>query len=261
MYLGIADRTALVLAAGGGLGSAIATVLAAEGATVVVADRNENAASATAKGIVSSGGRAHALAWDLGDLSAIEANVTSIEQQLGHVDILVNITGSPPPTTAAGQPASLWTEYFQTLVLPVIALTDRVLPAMRDNQWGRIITSTSSGIIAPIRHLGLSNSLRLTLAGWSKTLAAEVGGEGITANVVVPGRIGSARVDSLDAKRAEREHRSLADVQAESRAAIPTGRYGDPVEYANAVAFLASTAASYINGSIVRVDGGLIASI
>lgn len=147
------------------------------------------------------------------------------------------------------------------MVLPVIALTDRVLPGMRDRQWRRIITSASSGVIAPIPNLGLSNALRLSLVGWSKTLAGEVGRNGVTANVVVPGRIATRRITFLDRKKAEREHRTVAEIQADSTAAIPAGRYGEPAEYAATVAFLASERASYITGSVVRVDGGLIPSV
>ena len=94
------------------------------------------------------------LAWDLADLTVIDANVSSIESQLGPVDILINNTGGPPPTTAAGQDPALWLKQFQSMVLSVIAITDRVLPSMRQRHWGRIITSTSSGVVAPIPNLG-----------------------------------------------------------------------------------------------------------
>ncbi|MDJ0377316.1 SDR family oxidoreductase [Cryobacterium sp. PH31-L1] len=261
MDLGIGTKTALVLGAGGGLGGAIARALAAEGASVAVASRTLAGAVATATAITDAGGRAEAFAWDLANLVEMDRQVSLVEQRLGGIDILINMTGGPKPTQVSGVPATEWTSYFQSMVLPVIALTDRVLPGMRERQWGRIITNTSSGVIAPISNLGLSNALRSTLVGWSKTLAREVGGDGITANIVLPGRILTGRIAFLDEAKATRENRAVADVTAESEAAIPLGRYGTPDEYGKTVTFLASEAASYITGSTIRIDGGLIASV
>lgn len=155
----------------------------------------------------------------------------------------------------------MWAKHFNSMVLSVIAITDRALPGMRRRKWGRIITSTSSGVVAPIPNLGISNALRLSLVGWSKTLAREVGGDGITSNIVLPGRVATSRILFLDRQKAEREGRSVEAVTDESVASIPVGRYGHPKEYGDTVAFLASGRASYITGSVVRVDGGLIASI
>ncbi len=261
MDLGLAGRTALVLGGGGGLGSAIARTLAHEGARVAVAGRSLAPLEATAAAIRADGGTAVPLAWDLGDLASVDDRVGQVETALGPVDVLVNNTGGPPPAPAAGQPASAWQAQFEAMVLSVIAITDRVLPAMRQRRWGRVITSTSSGVVAPIPNLAMSNALRLTLLGWSKTLAREVARDGVTVNVVVPGRIATARVAFLDEQKAGRENRAVAEVAAESAAAIPLGRYGDPQEYANVVAFLAGTAASYMTGGVVRVDGGLIQSL
>jgi 3-oxoacyl-[acyl-carrier protein] reductase len=259
--LGLSNKAALVFGAGGGLGGAIARTLAAEGANVVVADRDSGAAEATATAIGEAGGKAQALVWDLADLSVIEGNFAKIEAQFGGVDVLVNNTGGPPPTPVAGQDPNQWLSHFQAMVLSVIAITDRALPKMRERKWGRIITSTSSGVVAPIPNLGISNALRLSLVGWSKTLAREVGRDGITANIVLPGRIATQRITFLDEQKAKRENRSVEDVSAESTAAIPVGRYGDPQEYGDVVAFLASQRASYVTGSVIRVDGGFIQSI
>jgi 3-oxoacyl-[acyl-carrier protein] reductase len=186
---------------------------------------------------------------------------TRIEGQFGAVDVLINNTGGPPPTPATVQDPTLWSKSFHSMVLSVIAITDRVLAGMRSKKWGRIITSTSSGVVAPIPNLGISNALRLSLVGWSKTLAREVGRDGITANIVLPGRVATARIAFLDEQKAKREGRSLEDVAEESTASIPLGRYGKPEEYADVVAFLASERASYVTGSVIRIDGGLIASI
>jgi 3-oxoacyl-[acyl-carrier protein] reductase len=259
--LGIRDRTALVLGAGGGLGSAIALVLAREGARVALAGRTSVSLDRTARKVSDIGGRSFCLTWDLAELDSVDSNITAIEKSLGAVDILINNTGGPPPARAAHTSPNIWSEQFRAMVLSIISITDRVLPSMRNRNWGRIITSTSSGVISPLPDLAISNALRLGLVGWSKSLAREVAPLGITVNVAVPGRIATDRTRFLDARRATLQGRSLDAVVTESTNAIPLGRYGTPEEYADTVAFLASERASYITGSVIRVDGGYIGSI
>ncbi|MDX0585244.1 SDR family oxidoreductase [Sinorhizobium medicae] len=261
MDFGLKNKTALVLGAGGGLGGAIALSLASEGALVAVADISLDAAEATVARIVGEGGRAVAVQWDLANLDAIASNVARIEAEMGAVDVLVNNTGGPPPTPAEGQKAELWLDNFKSMVLSVIKITDTVLPSMKERRWGRIITSTSSGVIVPIPNLAVSNALRMSLVGWSKSLATEVGRFGITANIVLPGRIATQRITFLDEQKAGREGRTVEQVAASSTASIPVGRYGEPAEYGDVVAFLASARASYLTGSVIRVDGGMIASV
>lgn len=261
MDLGIRGKVALVLAAGGGLGSAISTALANEGATVALCDRDKASGARTVEAIHASGGRAHFFEVDLGSVDSRTSAVASITAQLGGVDIVVNITGGPPPGSASGLTRETWQRYFDEMFVSVAGITDAVLPGMLERRWGRIITSTSSGVIAPIPNLGVSNSIRAGLVGWSKSLAREVAPHGVTVNVVVPGRIATKRVQQLDEVRAQRESRTAEEVARESAASIPMGRYGEPAEYADVVAFLASARASYVTGSIVRVDGGYIASV
>jgi 3-oxoacyl-[acyl-carrier protein] reductase len=261
MDLGLKDKTALVLAGGGGLGRAIAKALAGEGAKVAVAGIGAKSIAATEAELAAIGAKSIGLLWDLSDLAQIDGHVSRIERELGPVDILVNNTGGPPPTPASGQDPALWSRQFQAMVLSVIATTDRVLPNMRSRQWGRVITSTAAGVVSPLPNLGISNALRLSLVGWSKTLAREVAKDGITANIILPGRIATDRTKFLDEAKAKREGRSVEDVAAESAGSIPAGRYGKPEEYGDVVAFLSSERAAYITGSVIRVDGGLIASI
>jgi len=261
MDFGLNGKTALVFGASGGLGAAMARALAAEGANVVLAARNEAALAALATELAGHGVRTHAMAWDLADLAGHAARVAAAEAALGPIDILVNNTGGPPPTPAAGQDPQVWLAQFNAMVLSVIRITDLVLPGMRARQWGRIITSASSGVIAPIPNLGISNTLRASLVAWSKTLSREVACDGVTANVIVPGRVATDRITFLDEQRAKREGRSVEDIQRESAASIPAGRYGDPAEYGAAAAFLASRQASYITGSVLRIDGGMIANL
>lgn len=261
MDLELGNRTALVLGAGGGLGGAIARTLAREGAAVAVADIDFAAAEHTVRDIEAGGGKALALHWDLAALDTVDGHCARVEAELGAPDILVAITGGPPPGPIAGQSFDVWRKHFESMVLSIVAVTDRLLPGMRARKWGRIVTSTSSGVIAPIPNLGLSNALRSSLVGWSKTLAAEVGRDGVTCNTIIPGRVATGRIAFLDEKKAEREGRSVEDVRAESVKSIPLGRYGEPQEYADMVAFLASNRASYVTGSSIRVDGGYIANV
>ncbi len=261
MDFGLQGKTALVLGGTAGLGRAMALALAGEGANIAVAGRNAERLAQIGCDLEGKHVRALPLEWDVGDRSLIEARMGAVEAALGPVDILINNTGGPPPTPAAGQPPELWLKNFETLVLSVIAITDRALPNMRERRWGRIITSTSSGIVAPIPNLAMSNALRMSLVGWSKTLAREVAGEGVTVNVILPGRIATDRLRFLDEQRAKRENRGVEEVERESRASIPAQRYGDPAEYGDVAAFLASERAGYITGSMIRVDGGVIASV
>lgn len=261
MDLGLKDKVALVLAAGGGLGERIAATLAGEGVHVCLSDVNEASLQAAVGTIAQSGGRAKSFSADLSNPSALAEMAEQIEKTVGAVDILVNITGGPPATPTAGIGPEVWEKHFRAMVLSVTHITDLLLPAMRRRKWGRIITSASSGVVAPIPDLGLSNALRSTLVGWSKTLSREVAADGVTVNIVIPGRIATKRIRQLDEMRASRESKPLDDVVAASTATIPMRRYGEPQEYADMVAFLASERASYVTGSMVRVDGGLIGSI
>lgn len=261
MDFGIQGRVALVSGAGGGLGRAMAIALAGEGVQVAVCGRTLSALQETVSLIEKQGGTAQAWVLDLTAPESFDDVLMQIRRTFGPVGILINNSGGPPPTKAVGVAPDAWQSQFSTMVSSLIQLTDKVLPDMHNAGWGRIITSTSSGVIAPIANLGMSNTLRMALAGWSKTLASEVAGDGITVNVMVPGRISTQRLGQLDAARAGREGTSVEEVAAKSAASIPAKRYGKTEEYGAVAAFLASQQASYVTGSVIRVDGGMIPSI
>jgi len=261
MDLGIKGRTALVLGASDGLGSAVAKVLAREGVNVALAGTKAASLSKITETLREHNVKTMQRVWDLSRLSEIDAHVQSITNELGPVDILFANTGGPPPSLAQNFDEKVWSAQFQSMVMSIMDITTQLLPSMRERNFGRVVISASSGVIAPIPNLALSNALRSALVGWAKTLAREVAADGVTVNVVVPGRIETERVHTLDAAKAQRTGVGVQEVIAESLAVIPMKRYGNSQEYAEVVAFLASRCASYVTGSQFRVDGGLVASI
>ena len=132
---------------------------------------------------------------------------------------------------------------------------------MRERGWGRVLVVASSGTVQPIPHLGISNTLRVALTNWAKSLAAEVAGDGVTVNSILPGRIHTARVDTIDVSAAKTQSKDVELIREESRASIPAGRYGTVEEFANVAAFLLSAPASYVTGTVTRVDGGFIRGV
>ncbi|EPE99053.1 SDR family oxidoreductase [Rhizobium grahamii] len=262
MDLGIKGRRALVLASSRGLGYGIAVALAREGAHVLLCGRSGETLEANCRAINAEGnGKADWIWADLSDENFVETVTAAVQAKLGGVDILVNNSGGPTPGTTQDMTSEKLETYFFSMVLRVIALTNVLLPSMKEQGWGRILTVASSGVIEPIGNLALSNTLRPALAGWSKTLATEVARFGITSNLLLPGSILTSRTDDLDGAAAKRTGKSLEEIRAVKQAAIPVGRYGTVEEFAATAAFLCSQQASYITGSLVRCDGGAARSV
>ncbi|MDX3927406.1 MAG: SDR family oxidoreductase [Shinella sp.] len=262
MDLGIEGKRALVLASSRGLGLAIATALAREGANVLISGRSEEELAENCRRINAEGnGRADWTRADLTEPDVVERLFAAAGEKHGGLDILVNNSGGPKPGSTQDMTVETLESYFQSMVLRLIALTNRFLPGMKQQRWGRILTVASSGVIEPIPGLALSNTLRPALAGWSKTLASEVAQYGITSNMLLPGSIMTDRLASLDKAAAERSGRSVEEVKAESEEAIPARRYGRVEEFAATAAFLCSAPASYVTGSMIRCDGGAARSV
>mgnify|MGYP000107516373 CR=1 FL=1 len=256
MDLELKGKRALVLGSSRGLGMAIAKGLAAEGVEVYAAARSVDKISDWAQGMDN----VHPVQLDLSDVEAVD-QVADMLLADGGVDIVVNNGGGPPPGTAQAAGRSDWTRHFEAMAANLFHLSGRLLPAMQKQGWGRIISVASSGVEQPIPNLALSNGIRAAVVGWSKTLASEVAADGVTVNVVMPGRIHTQRVDELDAAAAKRTSTDVDEVARKSAASIPAGRYGKPEEFADVVVFLASARASYVTGSRIRIDGGAIRSI
>ncbi|WP_137132781.1 SDR family oxidoreductase [Rhizobium sp. FY34] len=262
MDFGISGKRALVLASSRGLGLGIATALAREGANVLLCGRSGERLAENCKVINALGkGKADWVWSDLAEPDAVDHLTKAVAEKLGGVDILVNNTGGPTPGTAEEMTTAKLESFFQSMVMSVISVTNAFLPAMKEQGFGRILTVASSGVFEPIPNLALSNTLRGALVGWNKTLATEVAGHGITANLLLPGRIHTDRIDELDGANAKRTGRSLDEVRTASIQSIPAGRLGTVEEFAAVGAFLCSGPAAYVTGSMIRVDGGAAKSL
>jgi 3-oxoacyl-[acyl-carrier protein] reductase len=261
MDLMLDDKVALVCGASQGLGLAIAKGLAAEGAAVALLARNADKLEAEAGAIRQAGGRAMAAPADLGDWDSVARALEAVRREFGEPDILVNNSGPPPPVDVTKVEPDLWRAQFEAMMLTLMRLTEAVLPEMRRQGFGRILTVASTSIVEPIPALAISNALRAGLALWMKTLAGQVAGDGVTVNLVLPGSFATARLDSMNARKAEAEGIPVEDLAARASAAIPAGRYGRPDEFADITTFLASPRAGYVTGTAVRIDGGNTGSL
>jgi len=223
MDLGLTGRRALVLGSTAGLGLAVATALAHEGAQVVLCGRRSDRARELAAGLPGAVGLAVDLTHD-----GVDGLVTEAEAAIGPLDVVVLNSGGPPPGGAADLSTDAIRAAVETLLLRQVELVARVLPGMRRRGWGRVLAIGSSGVQAPLPGLVLSNVARAGLAGYLKTLAGEVAADGVTVNMLLPGRFDTDRAAAIDSAQAERSGTSPEEVRDASRRSIPAGRYGDP---------------------------------
>ncbi len=262
MDTGLDGRAAVVGGGSRGLGRAAAEALAAEGCRMLLWSRDPASLERARAEIAERHGvEVHVAAADARDPGAAAAVVAAAEEALGAVDICVLNSGGPPIAEAGAFDRDGWLEALQLLTLTPVDLATRLLPSMRSRGWGRLVAILSSGVRQPIPGLVYSNAGRSALAAWMKTLAAEVAGEGVTINGILPGRLDTERVQGLDAQRAQTRGMTVEEAAKQSQAEIPSGRYGTPAELGSLVAYLCSDAASYQTGTLTAVDGGLLRGV
>jgi 3-oxoacyl-[acyl-carrier protein] reductase len=252
MNLGLEGTAAIVCGSSSGMGLAIARGLAAEGAAVTMFARDPDRLAAA----VGSVPGALAVAGDVRDLEALEQAVGQTVEAHGRLDIIVNNAGGPPPGTFESTPPEAWPAAFELSLHSAVRLARLALPHLRQSGRGRIVNITSWSVREPIPNLLLSNAIRPGVVGWAKSLAHELGPDGITVNTIAPGKIDTQRVHEIWASLPDPAAAQKADL-----AAIPARRLGSPDEVAAAVVFLCSVPAAYISGIVLPVDGAALRGV
>jgi 3-oxoacyl-[acyl-carrier protein] reductase len=261
MDLGLKGKVAMVAGASRGLGFAVAKALAAEGAPISIASRDEAAISDAAKRLSGSGGDVLATAADVRTAEDIARWAEATERRFGGVDLLFTNSGGPPAGAAIAFDDRAWQEAADLLLFSVLRLVRAAVPSMQRRGGGAILVSTSSSVKEPIPNLGLSTVMRASVSALAKTLALELAAEKIRVNQIIPGRLDTDRLRQLDEGNAKKAGIAVEEQRKRAIATIPAARYGNPDEFGKAAAFLLSDAASYITGATLQIDGGLIRSV
>jgi 3-oxoacyl-[acyl-carrier protein] reductase len=263
MDLGLKGKIAVVAASSKGLGRAVATTLAAEGALVTINGREADALAKVADEIrKETGGDVIAVAGDLTKPGEAERLIDETVKQRGGLDVVVCNAGGPPSGTVASfQDDQPWLDAINLNLMTTLRLSRAAIPHLEARGGGSITNIVSTSVKQPIAHLALSNTARTAVIGLSKTMATEYAPKNIRINNVCPGSTMTGRITSLAKARADKSGKTVDEVLAEDAAAIPMGRLGEPQEFANVVVFLASPAASYVTGTTLQVDGGNVRSL
>lgn len=259
MDLGLKDKRAFVAGSSRGLGYATALALAKEGCKVVINSRDEEKVRATAgKMTAETGTQAYSVAGDVSDASTAERLIQSAIESLGGLDILITNAGGPPAGSFEIFDEQTWRKAVDTSFLSHVRLIRAALPHLRKSDSPSVLTFTSYTVKQPLQNLILSNSIRAATVGLTKSLAMELGKDGIRFNSILPGWTLTERVQQLMGFRAETNKTTVEEEITKQIADIPLGRMGQPEEFANAAVFLVSPAASYITGVMLNVDGGIV---
>lgn len=257
MDLDLSGKFALVCGSSDGIGKAAAIELANMGASICLLARNEEKLKAVQAELDTSKGQEHSyLVADFDDLVSLESTLLMGLEKHPPVNILVNNTGGPPAGPAHKADLEEYITAFRRHLLANQLISSKVLAGMESSGYGRIINVISTSVKAPLPNLGVSNTIRGSVANWAKTLSRELGPKGITVNNVLPGATQTGRLTSIISNKAQKTGRSEAEIEAEMCAEVPLARFAAPAEVANAIAFLASPSAAYISGINVPVDGG-----
>lgn len=256
----ISSYTALVCGASDGIGKAIAKDLARQGARVVLLARRQEELAQLQKELTPHAKNHMILPLDLSKTDELRNKITELLKTTA-IDILVNNAGGPPSGPILDADVEIFEKTFRVHVLAAHTLAKLIVPGMKQRKYGRIINIISTSVKTPLANLGVSNTIRGSMASWSKSLANEVSGFGITVNNVLPGYTNTARLDQLKEAAAKRLNVSQDEVHEQWLKTIPAGRLGEPNELAETVSFLASPSASYISGINLPVDGGRTPSL
>ena len=262
MDLGIRGRVALVCGASSGLGKAVARALAMEGARVAVCARTAEKLEKAAENLRQEiHGDVFAIAADVSVPAEVKSLVAKVAAHFGKLEILVCNAGGPPFGQFLDQPEDAWQKALELNLLSTVHLCRQAVPHMKAAGWGRIINITSFAAKQPHEGLILSNTSRAGVLGFAKSLSNELASSGILVNSVCPGAFETERHIALAEKRAAQEGISVEEANRKRTREIPLGRFGKPAEFADLVAFLASERASYITGTAIQIDGGVIRSL
>jgi 3-oxoacyl-[acyl-carrier protein] reductase len=262
MNISLIGKTALVCGSTQGIGKATALELASLGATIILLARNEEKLKESLKELDTSHGQKHAfLVADFSNPTMLKSTIVNFLQEGHKIHILINNSGGPKGGAIKDATVDEFLLAFNQHLICNHILVQATYPIMKAEGYGRIINVISTSVKQPLPNLGVSNTIRGAVANWSKTLANELGGFGITVNNVLPGATNTARLQSIAQIKAEQFQESIEDVFTEMASETPLKRIAQPEEIAAAIAFLASPAAAYINGINVPVDGGRTKSL